>query len=84
MTLEDKVTEIILNQFGVVGKDIRGAASLEDDLGADSLDMVEIIMTVEEEFGIEIADKDVASLTTAKDIIECLKNKHPDACRKYT
>ena len=58
MTLEDKVKEIILSQLGVVGKDIRRETSFVNDLGADSLDTVEIVMAIEDELGIEIADHD--------------------------
>jgi len=84
MTIEDKVKEIIFEQLGTLGKDIRGESSFIDDLGADSLDMAEMIMTIEEEFDIVIDDMDAEGLRTVSDLIERLKNKYPDACRKYT
>jgi len=84
MTLEDKVTEIITKQLGVDGKNIRGETSFADDLGADSLDIIEMVMAFEEEFGITIADEDAENLTTVRDLTERLKTKHPEACRKYT
>jgi acyl carrier protein len=84
MTIEDKVKEIIFEQLGTPCKDIRGESSFIDDLGADSLDMAEMIMTIEEEFDVVIDDMDAEGLRTVSDLIERLNNKYPDACHKFT
>jgi acyl carrier protein len=60
----DKVKAVIVEQLGVAEEDVVTAASFTDDLGADSLDTVELVMALEEEFGTEIADEDAEKLTT--------------------
>ena len=64
MSTFDKVKDIVLDKLGTEENKITEAASFMDDLGADSLDTVELIMEMEEEFGIEIPDEDADSLTT--------------------
>ena len=66
---QEKVTEIIVEQLGVSADQVKPEAKLIEDLGADSLDAVELVMAVEEEFGIEVADEDAEKLATVGDII---------------
>jgi len=75
MALEDKVKEIIVEQLGVNAEQVTPEASFIEDLGADSLDTVELVMAFEEEFGAEIPDEDAEKLTTVGAVIEYLKNK---------
>lgn len=70
MSLEDKVLKIIAEKLSVDIKDVVPEASFVDDLGADSLDLVELIMSMEEEFDIEISDEDAEKLRTVKDAID--------------
>lgn len=73
--LEERVKEIIVEQLGVNAEQVTTEASFIDDLGADSLDTVELIMAFEEEFGAEIPDEDAEKLTTVGGVIEYLKSK---------
>jgi acyl carrier protein len=75
MALEDKVKEIIVEQLGVNAEQVTPEASFIEDLGADSLDTVELVMAFEEEFGAEIPDEDAEKLTTVGAVIEYLKGK---------
>ena len=75
MATEDKVKSIIVEQLGVKPEDITPASSFIDDLGADSLDTVELVMAFEEEFGIEIPDEDAEKLTSVGKAIEYLEKK---------
>jgi acyl carrier protein len=75
MALEDKVKEIIVEQLGVNAEQVTPQASFIEDLGADSLDTVELVMAFEEEFGAEIPDEDAEKLTTVGAVIEYLKGK---------
>ncbi len=75
MALEDKVKEIIADQLGVESEKVVPEAKFIDDLGADSLDVVELIMAFEEEFGIEIPDEDAEKIQTVGDVINYLKEK---------
>lgn len=75
MALEEKVKEIIVEQLGVSADQVRPEASFIDDLGADSLDTVELVMAFEEEFGAEIPDEDAEKLTTVGAVISYLKEK---------
>jgi len=79
MALEDKVKEIIVEQLGVNADQVNPEASFIEDLGADSLDTVELVMAFEEEFGAEIPDEDAEKLTTVGSVIEYLKGKGFDA-----
>ena len=69
----DKIKEILVDQLNIDEADITMDASFIDDLGADSLDIVELIMTMEEEFGIEIPEDEVESLTTVGAAVEYIK-----------
>jgi len=69
-SVEEKVKHIIVEQLGVDEDEVKPEASFVDDLGADSLDVVELVMALEEEFGLEISDEDAEKLTTVKQAIE--------------
>lgn len=75
MTLEEKVITIIMEQLDVTREECRLEASFIDDLGADSLDLVELIMEMEENFGIEIADNELEKIRTIQDAIDFLRSK---------
>jgi len=79
MALEDKVKEIIMEQLGVNAEQVTPEASFIEDLSADSLDTVELVMAFEEEFGAEIPDEDAEKLTTVGAVIQYLKDKGFDA-----
>jgi acyl carrier protein len=76
MSLEAKVKEIIVDQLGVDPDEVTDNAHFIDDLGADSLDTVELVMAFEEEFGIEIKDEDAEKIATVNDVIKYLKDKN--------
>lgn len=69
----DKVKEIIVEQLGVAENSVTIEASFIDDLGADSLDIVELIMALEEEFDIEIPDADAEKVVTVGDVVDYIK-----------
>jgi acyl carrier protein len=73
--MEEKVKEVIAKQLGVSVSDVTDEASFVDDLGADSLDTVELVMAFEESFGVEIPDEDAEKILKVKDAIEYIKNK---------
>ena len=70
----DKVKSIIVEQLGVVEGDINLDSSFVDDLGADSLDVVELIMALEEEFDIEIPDEDAEKVVSVQDVVDYIKD----------
>lgn len=72
-SIEERVTEIISNQLGVEKSEVVPEAAFIDDLGADSLDLVELIMAMEEEFDIEIADEEAEKLRTVQDVINYIQ-----------
>ena len=69
MSVEEKVKNIIVDQLGVSADEVLPSASFVDDLGADSLDLVELIMVFEEEFGQEIPDEDAETIQTVQDAV---------------
>ena len=75
MAIEDKVKEIIVEQLGVDAAKVKSDASFIEDLGADSLDTVELVMAFEEEFGAEIPDEDAEKLTSVGGVVTYLKEK---------
>jgi acyl carrier protein len=75
MTLEEKVIGIIMEQLDVTQEECVPEASFLDDLGADSLDLVELIMAMEETFAIQIADNELQQIRSIKDVLDYLRNK---------
>jgi acyl carrier protein len=75
MSVEEKVKEIIVDQLGVDDKQVTTTASFIDDLGADSLDTVELVMALEEEFDIEIPDDEAEKIAKVQDAIDYIKNR---------
>lgn len=73
--MEEQVKEIIAKQLGVNVAEVKPESSFVDDLGADSLDTVELVMAFEEAFGVEIPDEDAEKITKVKDAIEYIKSK---------
>jgi acyl carrier protein len=74
-SVEERVKQIIVEQLGVDEGEVTSTASFVDDLGADSLDTVELVMAFEEAFGIEIPDEDAEKIATVKDAVEYI-SKH--------
>jgi len=75
MSVEEKVKEIIIDQLGVDEKQVSPEASFMDDLGADSLDTVELVMALEEEFDIEIPDEEAEKISSVQNAIDYIKNR---------
>lgn len=75
MAIHPKVKDIIVEQLGVDPEKVKAEASFIDDLGADSLDIVELVMAMEEEFDIEIPDEDAEKLKTVQDVASYLEKK---------
>jgi acyl carrier protein len=73
--VEGKVKKIISEQLGVPESDVKPEASFVNDLGADSLDTVELVMALEEEFGVEIPDEDAEKIATVQNAIDYIKAK---------
>ena len=73
MSVEEKIKKIICEQLEVDEKDVIPEASFVDDLGADSLDQVELIMAMEEEFGISISDEEAENIATVRNAIEYIE-----------
>ncbi len=76
MAVEEKVKSIIAEQLGVKLEEVTTEASFVDDLGADSLDTVELVMAFEEEFGIEIPDEDAEKITKVGDAVKYIEEKN--------
>ena len=72
-SVEEKVKRIIVDQLGVDEDEVKPESSFVDDLGADSLDVVELVMALEEEFGLEINDEDAEKISTVKQAIEYIE-----------
>ncbi|MEJ5338166.1 MAG: acyl carrier protein [Aquificaceae bacterium] len=75
MDLEQRIKEIIADQLGVEVSKLNPGAKFVEDLGADSLDVVELVMAFEEEFGIEIPDEDAEKIRTVGDVMDYLKER---------
>ena len=75
MSIHPKVKDIIVEQLGVDPEKVKAEASFIDDLGADSLDIVELVMAMEEEFDIESPDEDAEKLKTVQDVASYLEKK---------
>jgi len=73
--LEEKVIQLVMEQLDVPREKCKLEASFIDDLGADSLDLVELIMEMEEKFGVEIADEELEKIRTIKDVVDFLQKK---------
>ena len=72
--IKNRIVEIIANQLGIEEEDITAAASVVDDLGADSLDVVELVMALEEEFDLEIPDEEAEKITNVQNIFDYMAN----------
>ena len=70
MSIEERVKKIVVEQLGVKEEEVTSEASFVDDLGADSLDTVELVMALEEEFKTEIPDEDAENITTVKQAVD--------------
>ncbi len=75
MSVENKIKKIIVDQLGVEADEVKNEASFLDDLGADSLDTVEMVMAFEDEFGVEIPDEDAEKIKTVQDAISYVEGK---------
>jgi len=72
--MKERIVEIIANQLGIDKEDITPEANVVDDLGADSLDVVELIMALEEEFDLEIPDEEAEKIKNVQDIFDYMQN----------
>ena len=75
MSIEEKVKELVVAQLGVSADEVKPESSFVESLGADSLDLTELIMAMEEEFDIEIDDEDAQKIATVQDAINYIKSK---------
>ena len=75
MSVEEKVIDIIVDKLSVPREQVKPEASFIDDLGADSLDLVELVMAMEEAFEMEISDEEAEKLRTVKDVLDFVKSK---------
>ena len=75
----EKMAEIISEQLNLDGVEITEASNFKDDLGADSLDLFELVMSLEEEFGVEIPSEDLEKIATVDDVMQYLKDKGVEA-----
>lgn len=74
-SVDDRVKKIVVEQLGVKEDEVNKDSSFVDDLGADSLDTVELVMALEEEFGCEISDEDAEKITTVQDAIKYIEDR---------
>jgi len=72
--IKNRIVEIVANQLGIEEEDVTAAASVIDDLGADSLDVVELVMALEEEFDLEIPDEEAEKITNVQNIFDYMAN----------
>lgn len=71
----EKMKELIVEQLNLDGVEVTAESNFKDDLGADSLDLFELVMSLEEEFGVEIPSEDLEKIVTVGDVIEYMKAK---------
>ena len=71
----DKLKELVADQLGVEEDEVTMEATMQDDLGADSLDLVDLVMSVEEEFGVKFADEDLENIKTVGDIVNYIEER---------
>ena len=69
----EKLKELVVDQLGVEEDEVTMEASMQDDLGADSLDLVDLVMSVEEEFGVKVADEDLENIQTVGDLVDYIE-----------
>lgn len=79
-SIEERVVELVIHQLGVKKEEVTAEASFLEDLGADSLDTVELLITFSDEFGIDIPDEDAESITTVGAAVEYIKKVKGDSC----
>lgn len=75
MTVLERLTKVIVDRLGVPESDVTLEATFKEDLGADSLDVVEFIMEVEDEFSVQVADEDAEKLVTVGDVVKYLEER---------
>ncbi len=73
--VEEKLREIVIDQLGVNEEEVTNEASFQEDLGADSLDVVELVMQIEEEWGLEIPDEDAERILTFQDALNYIEDR---------
>ena len=71
----DKLKELVVDQLGVEEDEVTMEATMQDDLGADSLDLVDLVMSVEEDFGVKVADEDLENIKTVGDIVNYIEER---------
>ena len=71
----DKLKALVVDQLGGEEDEVTMEASMQDDLGADSLDLVDLVMSVEEEFGVKVADEDLENIKTVGDIVNYIEDR---------
>ena len=71
----DKLKELVVDQLGGEEDEVTMEATMQDDLGADSLDLVDLVMSVEEEFGVKVADEDLENIKTVGDIVNYIEER---------
>ena len=74
MSIEDRVRKIVCEQLGVADDEVENDSSFVDDLGADSLDTVELVMALEEEFDLEIADEEAEKISTVQEAVDYINS----------
>ena len=72
---QKKLKELVVDQLGVEEDEVTMEATMQDDLGADSLDLVDLVMSVEEEFGVKVADEDLENIKTVGDIVNYIEER---------
>ncbi len=79
VNVDEKVKEVIIEQLNITEEECVPEAAFIDDLGADSLDIVELIMAMEDNFGMDISDDDLVKIRTVQDIIDYIKERMPQS-----